>query len=188
VHSTLGDDVILVARDQKPSASEIYWIDKEGKVTRHETRPPDPRETHRTGDWEAAVGAPAPLLLAALTFVMTPISLVSRGIEDDYASALAATLPRVWTPLAVVCLVSVVLAALVYSRHRRYSRQGATGWAMFVLLLGIPGAIGYLLHRNWPSRKRCETCGAVVPRDTATCLSCANRFPAPALKGIEVLA
>ena len=36
---------------------------------------------------------------------------------------------------------------------------------MQLILLGLPGAAGYWLHRTWPARARCEACGTLVPRD-----------------------
>jgi hypothetical protein len=87
----------------------------------------------------------------------------------------------VWT-------VSAILAALCYRHHRRYTDRGGAAWALFVLVMGVPGAVGYWLHRQWPATERCDHCGAVVPRDRDGCLACAAEFPAPALKGIEVLA
>jgi hypothetical protein len=73
-------------------------------------------------------------------------------------------------------------------RHRRYAHHGAIAWAIFVLITGVPGFIGYLLHRRWPVVVRCEHCGAQTPRDRDTCLNCGTAFPPPAPKGIEVFA
>jgi hypothetical protein len=57
-----------------------------------------------------------------------------------------------------------------------------------VLLLGLPGWIGYRFGRKWPVLEACSECGHTVPRDRENCVCCTNNFPRPALKGTEVFA
>jgi hypothetical protein len=188
VISTLGDDVVLLARYFEPSDSQLYWIDKEGQVTRHETLPREPERDFGGMEWVSGLAMPMPTVLGPTLFVIAPLSKVSNGEAPDFPTALAKSLPVVWLPALLVCVVSVIAAAATYRRQRRYSGTGAAAWAIFVLLLGVPGWIGYRLHRSWPARTRCEHCGRVVPRDRATCLACAAEFPPPAARGIEVFA
>lgn len=188
VISTIGDEVILSARYFAPSQEELYWIDSEGKVTRHAQAPQEPERGTGGMEWVSTLAMPMPLVLGIMLFVVAPLSTLSRGAADDFPTALAKTLPDVWLPFLIVCLVSVVLAAACYRRHRRFSDRGAAGWAIFVLLLGVPGWIGYRLHRRWPARVRCAGCGAIVPRDRETCLACLAEFPPPSQLGIEVFA
>jgi hypothetical protein len=188
VVGTLSDEVILAARNSLVSETELYWIDGQEKVTRHETFPRPPRFDSGGMEWISVLIVPMPVLLAIMLFVAAPLSLLSQNEAVDFPTALAQTLPDVWLPFLIVCLVSIVAAAAVYRRHRRFSEQGAVGWAVFVLLLGLPGWIGYRLHRGWPHRAACANCGAVVPRDRAACLACDADFPPPVHKGIEVFA
>jgi hypothetical protein len=188
VVGTLGDAVILAARNSLASETELYWIDGQGKVTRHATFPRPPRAGSGGMEWVSALIVPMPVILAIMLFVTAPLSVLSQHEAADFPAALAQTLPDVWLPFLVVCLVSIAAAAAVYRRHRRFSEQGAVAWAAFVLLLGVPGWIGYRLHRSWPHRAACASCGAVVPRDRAECLACDAEFPAPAPRGIEVFA
>jgi predicted amidophosphoribosyltransferase len=57
-----------------------------------------------------------------------------------------------------------------------------------VLVFGLPGYLGYRLHRRWPVRSPCPACGQNVPRDRDACAGCRAEFPPPAPKGIEVFA
>ena len=67
-------------------------------------------------------------------------------------------------------------------------RPGRTvAWAIFVFLFGLPGLVGYLVHRRWPFRAACPACHRLVPRDRSSCAACRAEFPTPQPKGIEVL-
>jgi hypothetical protein len=57
----------------------------------------------------------------------------------------------------------------------------------FVLLLGVPGVIGYLLHRRWPVFETCSACGRVVG-DREACHACGDALPPPPPTGTEVFA
>jgi hypothetical protein len=81
-----------------------------------------------------------------------------------------------------------VAAVVAYRHARNYYGRGAVAWALFALVGGIPGLLGYWLHRRWPHRERCAQCGAIVPRDSDECLACSADFPVPTLKGVEIFA
>ncbi len=91
-----------------------------------------------------------------------------------------------------IFIATLLLAALFsvrcYRRQRCYSAHHTATWMLFVLLMGLPGLIGYLLHRRWPIMVRCPHCGVDTPRDRDACLNCNAEFPPPAMKGIEVFA
>ena len=69
-------------------------------------------------------------------------------------------LVRDWPAILLLCIVSAVLAGICYRHHRRYADRGGAAWALFILVMGVPGAIGYWLHRPWP--RGALTRGAVV--------------------------
>jgi hypothetical protein len=77
---------------------------------------------------------------------------------------------------------------VVLSEKSRLSRRERGVWAGFVLLFGVPGCAGFLLHRRWPVREPCPHCQARVARDRDTCAECGMPFPVPVLKGIEIFA
>lgn len=133
-----------------------------------------------------AVGVPAPafqLAIEALLPAMQPGA-------SNYATRLGDLLRRSWPWLAGVLAVAVALAAVARRRADAFglSRRERNAWAAFVLILGAPGFVGFLLHRHWPTREPCPHCHASVPRDRAACAACGTPFPAPALKGTEIFA
>jgi hypothetical protein len=133
------------------------------------------------------VCAPAPFICLFLLFIWLPWHIVEyRPSEFQFAfeRSLSFTVPV----FAVVCISAVLVAVQCYLRQRLFSEKRAIGWAIFVFCLGIPGFIGYLLHRRWPVLVRCPHCGQETPRDRDACLKCNTAFPPPALKGIEVFA
>jgi hypothetical protein len=190
VYGTTGaDSVLVVNKHGWHSPSEVYWVDLNGNVTRHEKLSlPESATNHGTFLWIATGVVPSPALFTLIATVLLPAELRSRNEALDYRAALIQSLAQGWPQLVLVCLVSAILAVAVFRRHRRYSKSGSLAWAIFVFLLGVPGLVGYWLHRNWPVTERCGECGAVVPRDREMCLVCATDFPPPALKGVEIFA
>jgi hypothetical protein len=110
--------------------------------------------------------------------------------ELTYRQALAENLRQFWPALAIAQVLAAGLAFRCYRRQVRYgaSRSQRIVWPLFVLLLGLPGWIGYRFGLSWPVLESCPDCGASVPRDRESCLRCTNDFPRPAMKGTEVFA
>jgi hypothetical protein len=106
----------------------------------------------------------------------------------DLAAALESAGLEIWPALLVVCVVAGILAGLCYRRQRRYAVPGTVAWIVFVFLTGVPGMLGYLLHRRWPVLELCPTCEKAAPRDRNACAHCRTEFPRPAPKATEVFA
>jgi hypothetical protein len=188
--TTAGEAVLVASKsDWWLSQRDIYWIDSNGSVVRREQLDLNqPASSNAQRLWLMSGVVPSPFVPLLGVFVFLPTNDRLRDESLDYRAALAQSLAEGWPPLVAVCLFSTVLAALGYRRHCRYSKTGALAWAVFILVLGLPGLVGYWLHRRWPVKERCPECGSVVPRDRENCLQCAAGFPTPALKGIEVFA
>jgi hypothetical protein len=92
-----------------------------------------------------------------------------------------------WFSFAVLGVISIPLAMMCYRHHRRYGRVAAVAWSVYVLMTGVPGAIGYWLHRRWPPAVRCPRCELPSPCDREECLYCAAEFPLPTANGTEIL-
>lgn len=169
---------------------EVHWVNEQGKITRHEIihlvtqHAPEPKSMA----WMAAGGFLSPSIYAVGAFIVSPLSDVYFDKAPNYSAALAQQWAAAWPAFLALCLLSVVLAAGCYRRHRRYSDRNSTAWAGFVLVAGVPGLVGYLLHRRWPVMERCRKCGKESPRDRDACLFCGAEFPTPAPKGIEIFA
>jgi hypothetical protein len=134
--------------------------------------------------------APSPALAAIQLLFLTPLSQThGRGFAfQDFGNSVLSAARADALALLLVLLVSAGLAIWCHRRQRRHSDQGAVAWAVFVLAMGLPGFVGYLLHRRWPATEFCANCRKISPRDRDACLHCGNPFPQPAPKGIEIFA
>ena len=131
---------------------------------------------------------PSPAFLAWMELFFVPITEIRVERASNYVEALGNNWPTNQIMMFVVLIFSIVLAVFCYRHQRRYSDRKAVAWTLFTILFGVPGAIGYLLHRRWPVLVQCPHCGQDTPRDRDACLKCNTAFAPPALKGIEVFA
>jgi hypothetical protein len=138
----------------------------------------------------AGLVIPSPLGLAGTVASVRPSMLLDDNLAITYPEALGRALTEFWPALAIAQMIALAFAVLCYRRQVRYgvSRAECIVWPLFVLLLGLPGWIGYRFGRSWPVLETCPACGGVVPRDRGDCARCAAEFPLPALKGTEVFA
>jgi hypothetical protein len=168
---------------------EINWVAPDGGT----------REAKVTLPWgggsanqTVVLGVEAPIpavVLGGAAFLRTK-ELLDNGLAATYDEALSRTITEYWPAIAIAQLIAIALAGLCYWRQVRYGARGIERivWPMFVLVLGLPGWIGYRFGRFWPVLERCPTCRAVVPRDCPECVRCAADFPGPEAKGTEVFA
>ncbi|MGD9648619.1 MAG: hypothetical protein AB7U73_23105, partial [Pirellulales bacterium] len=98
------------------------------------------------------------------------------------------TAVELWPAIVILLVFSIVSAVVVYRHAKRYAQPGAAAWAAFALVFGLPVLAGYWLHRAWPHREHCRSCGELVPRDRLACAICSTDFVPPARTGIEVFA
>jgi hypothetical protein len=202
LYDTVGDEWMAV-QNQSGSwqlPTDIYWFDVEGKITRREQVDLSPglKNDPRKQAWSTATVFPMPLPLAIGGYIFRPLSdwsesyvLASRANHaerPDFRTALAQSVADSWLPFLLVCLVSAAAAIVCHRHQRRVGAEHAMVWALFVFLMGLPGLIGYWIHRKWPPRERCTACGDNSPRDRQQCLACAVEFPPPVLLGSEILA
>jgi len=77
----------------------------------------------------------------------------------------------------LIVIYGVILRLLVLSPAAEVRPAVDRRLVVFVLLLGVPGFLGYLAHRVWPARLPCPHCGRPVPRDRPACFACGHDFP-----------
>jgi hypothetical protein len=132
------------------------------------------------------LGVPAPALL----LVVEPLAPFTSDPLQSYARRVVAAALMQWRGLTAVAGFSLLLAILAWRRCRSFGlpKRERVAWLIFVLLLGLPAFVGFLLGRRWPVRESCTTCHALAPRDRDDCANCGTRFPEPPLRGIEVFA
>ncbi|HEY1600676.1 MAG TPA: hypothetical protein VGG64_13795 [Pirellulales bacterium] len=185
---TEATDVVLTSHSTRGDA-DVYWIDEAGGADRHENVQISGMKAvdNESAAWLVALVVPAPLV-EAFYYTTEAAGHVESGDAASMAEAFAQTFNQCWPAILAVGTLSALLAAVCYRHRRRYADRDGAAWALFVFLMGVPGAIGYWLHRQWPVTERCAHCGATAPRDRDGCLVCAAEFPAPELKGIEVFA
>ncbi len=184
---------VIVTVDRKfpddRHGAELFWIDASGKISRRAEVPlGEGGSRNETSEaWAVAAFAPSPVAIAFEAYTLSS-QYVSQGRAKTYAAALARSLAVCWPMFLVVTLLAAALAFYCFRRHRRYYQPYSGLWFAFVLLLGLPGLVGYLFHRHWPVLEKCPLCGHAVPRDRETCAACARAFPPPAPRGCEVFA
>ncbi|WP_165219895.1 transposase [Aquisphaera insulae] len=174
-----------------PTQRVTYFrVDPDGKITGKEqltirTQSGWGRNRRAEAAYTAAV-IPAPALLLAVYMFLATRADPRRSLSADLWALLSAN----WAaPVVVLALAAILaLAAWRWSRGFGLSPRERAAWATFVLLLGIPGLVGFLLHRRWPARVSCPACGERSSCDHDACASCREPFPAPALKGTEIFA
>jgi hypothetical protein len=138
----------------------------------------------------AGLVIPSPVGLTGTVMAWRSSMLLDEGLAASYPEALTRALVEFWPALAIAQLAALSLAVFGYRRQVRFGagRRERIAWTLFVLLLGLPGWIGYRFGRRWPVLEKCEECGGVVPRDRMACARCETTFSRPALKGVEVFA
>jgi hypothetical protein len=169
----------------------ICWASPNGRIREADLTLPyaDPMRSLR--ELIAAV-VPSPLVLDVVLTMTKSLrqELREDGRAESLPETVRLTLIDFWPAIVSAQLFAAALALLCYRRQVRYgtSRRERVVWPLFVLLLGLPGWIGYRFGRSWPVLESCPDCGVAVPRDREGCARCANDFPTPALKGTEVFA
>ena len=127
----------------------------------------------------------SPLMLP----LVEPLMIMFIDQERSFAAATAAMFRNSWPSLLGIVALSALLAAATWRRARAFALPAPERlvWVIFVLLCGLPGYVGYRLHRRWPLRQACPRCCARVPWDREVCTACGKEFPTAAVKGIEIL-
>ena len=178
--------------------NELFWIDTEGKIVRHECMDLFHKDTITHYPWPYQIAKNA----MAFFSVPSPGGIVGALISEpwdfwntpwrtralDYSAALWQALHDVRLLLLVNGVLAAIMAFFCYRRQRKYGLPWTGVWTGFVLLFGLPAYFGYLAHRRWPARLACPDCGKCVPRDRLACFACGQEFPPAARKGIEVFA
>ncbi len=182
----LMDDQIVLTNESWPQTDPVMlvWLSQEGRVLQEQSGSLRSYVPPRLGVWAQAAAVPVPIAVALNIIMGDPLDETMR---EAHVPMVSASWHRWRGPFVTVCLISIALALWCLWRHKRYAQPAAWVWSVFVLLLGPPGLVGYLLHRRWPVHEPCPACGrpAVVHRET--CQHCGTAFPTPTLQGIEVL-
>jgi len=159
-------------------------IERTENVIRYETG-----KEWRADEKAMATVAVVPSVAAALavTVVLAPAFDALKGTRP-FGEAVAASIPDAWPAVAVAFCISLVLLWLCRRRQQAYSLPGTGTWMVFILFVGLPGYVGYLLHRRWPTRETCPKCRTLTAVSFEECSSCGAALSEPKRTGIEVFA
>lgn len=190
--TSAGEAVMYLSSERTLMDTEavyrLFWVRPDGRSRAAEVTLPHDSGL-RSLRYFAAALAPSPLALE-VTGVVRSRDLQEEGLTPTLFAAIGRTWREFWPALAIAQMIALSLAVLCYRRQVRYGtrRVERIVWPLFVLVLGLPGWIGYRFGRSWPALETCAECGAVVPRDRASCIRCEVDFARPALQGTEVFA
>jgi hypothetical protein len=191
--SNAGEAVMYWNSPEDALATEteyrIFWVKPDGSFRETATTLAHFGEKRPLQVYGGVV-MPSPLGLGGSIVRERSQELLRNGLETTLTEAFVRALREFWPALAIAQMIAFAFAVLCYRRQVRYGvgRVERIVWPLFVLLLGLPGWIGYRFGRSWPVLETCPACGGVVPRDRRDCARCAAEFPLPALKGTEVFA
>ena len=110
------------------------------------------QRTVNTTDDILVAGVPALAWILGIAGPSMAYEQIRNGAAETFSSGYFKSLKEVWLPLAIILLVTGVCLWLVCRRHEG-PRNGEFWSAVgVVILFGLPGYIGYRLHRSWPRR------------------------------------
>ncbi len=183
----LANEEVVVDATRNYYNHNLLWVNRNGDVMRREEVPLNIMAGDPFGESPTMIALFAPGPLAMAGAMMIDATQIQRVKGESVSQSLATAVARSAAPALMHLVLSAVLAWLVYRREKSVGQQGV-GWAVFVFLLGIPGVIGYLFHRERPARIPCEQCQKPVLRSRGECSSCGEPFPQPRRLGTEVFA
>jgi hypothetical protein len=162
------------AREHLPG--RVMWLARDQGVLKSTDLPALPTPHHGLMLEEKLVSlVMPPALLAALPILH--VGLWATGVPRDVLLlSLAAAI--------LVCLP----VGLWLGRRYQFSIAARTGWAVFLLLFGVPGLLAFLSVQEWPARETCPHCQRLRLVDRPKCHHCGADWPPPEKTGTEVFA
>ncbi|HEV3302029.1 MAG TPA: hypothetical protein VG055_20410 [Planctomycetaceae bacterium] len=186
-----GQAVVIIRRGWEGNIMRdmVYRVSAGGVMEKRqevETKIGDLKWNQRGDGLLFAWVLPVPVVLPAVEALI----MVRADMADGYLDGCRLMLYESWVALIGVSIISLALAATTWWHSTRFALplRERIAWWFFVALTGLPGFVGYLLHRRWPLREKCPHCQAVTPLENGACAWCEQRFPGPAPKGTEVFA
>jgi hypothetical protein len=188
----LNDDQLVVSSVAEQGGSRratLAWLKPRGRNAGAASRTAEVTlagsrvAMFETNTRRTAMAFPSPAILAVTALALGPFAAMNEGADGVRMVA------RSLAPgMVVFVVVSAALAWWTYRREQQRRRPGARGFAVAVLLLGIPGFLAYLIERRRAPMGRCAACGASVPQNRALCAACGAERARPRVTGVEVFA
>ena len=160
------------ARAQHPG--RVVWVARDKGVLKSTDLPalPAPHRGIMLEEKLVSLVMP-PALLAALPVLH--VGLWANGVPRDV----------LLLSLAAAILVCLPVGLWLGQRYR-FSLAAQAGWALFLLLFGVPGLLAFLSVQEWPAREACSKCKRLRLVDRSQCEHCGAEWALPEKTGTEV--
>jgi hypothetical protein len=190
VNALPSGELLLIWSKNRRETTMLTWIRPDGTVVREReiTLNSYGGDDEQTAAWVAAAVAPIPVGWAAVLGLLAPLEMIQTNQVANYGEAVTKMFDPGILPLVAIAMCSMLLAWITFRIQRKYHRQANSVWVTFVLLLGLPGFLAYLIEHRRAKLERCAECGKVVPRDREACAACNRDFAAPSRAGTEIFA
>jgi len=118
-----------------------------------------------------------------LSFGTAPVLIV---LDRALASWNVPQIPReaLWFGL-VGAAISIVVGVWLGRRYS-FDPPAQLGWAVFILLFGLPGLLAFLAVQEWPAREPCPNCGRLRIVTREHCEHCQAVFRPAEPTGTEI--
>jgi hypothetical protein len=156
---------------------------RDGKLVKTHIRD-EPPWSERSNSIVLPLALPSP---AILCFV-EPLVIARTELSAGYFDGFSVMIRESGVLLLVLAMFAVSLSAMTWRRCAAYSLSVGErlAWSALVVLGGLGGYVGFLLHRRWPLREECPNCHAQTVLERGACARCGEGFPGPIFKGTEV--
>jgi hypothetical protein len=88
--------------------------------------------------------------------------------------------------LSLVMAVVCAIAGWCLGRRYHFTSTSQLKWAVFHLLTGLPGLLGFLCVQEWPAREPCPNCQKLRLVNREKCEFCGAGFAPPPKNGTEI--
>ena len=159
---------------ERTAQYELLWATDSGEITQRKplslAYTVSPRSDGLSDEAAFRIttaAVPATLWSAGMALILRP--LISSQIEEelDFSQAFRQSAGQLWWVVLLIALLCGWLSWLAFQHQKRQREPDGWFWAVFVFLFGVPGYLGYRMHRSWPY---------------------SEPIPAPAPTGLEVFA
>ncbi|MEI8229248.1 MAG: hypothetical protein WCH77_13440 [Planctomycetota bacterium] len=114
----------------------------------------------------------------------------SQRLLDYWKNFTSKTAIPEWTLYDLANLLfTLIVIGMMAVRQSRYSQPWTTTiiWAVFLLLFGVGGWLGYRFSKRWPMLVNCNDCHKKRPVNQWDCPHCGKAFEKPTVLGTEIL-
>jgi hypothetical protein len=157
----------------------LYQIAPDGTIRDHRLVETHFRELQPWNERPEATLLPLALPSPAILWFVEPLVIARAELSAGYVGGFSVMFRDTGVLLLVLAMFIATLASLTWRRSVAYSLSlgERLAWSAFVVLFGLGGYVGFLLHRRWPLREECPNCHAQTVVERGGCTRCGEGFP-----------